>query len=214
MPASRRRIIAYLVRRPATIPQLAQVTRLAPMTVRHHLVRLQADGFVAVTGEERRQAVGRSATLYALTELGAELFPRRYDQLARLALDELADLDPGELASLRPEDRSNFTMRRLAQRAAAPHRERLEGLEGQARAEAALAILEDECGFVELGQWEGRTELAACNCPYARALSEVDDDVCRFHASYVGELMGAAVELVARLPDGAEACRFRVAPAS
>ena len=65
---------------------------------------------------------GRSAdervdrTFFSLTEGGEERFPKRYDRLADLALQEVALLEAEEIAGLSPEDKKRLLLPKMADR--------------------------------------------------------------------------------------------------
>jgi len=63
-----------------------------PISVRHHINRLEADGLV--TSEEERHGVGRPRRLYFLTEKGRERFPTRYIRLTMRLLEQLKEAMP------------------------------------------------------------------------------------------------------------------------
>ncbi len=56
------------------IEDLAEAANISPVTVRHHMNSLQADGLVEL--ESVRRKVGRPYYVYSLSEQGHELFPQ------------------------------------------------------------------------------------------------------------------------------------------
>ena len=72
-----------------TIKELAEAVGISPISVRHHVANLQAEGLLAV--EEHRHGVGRPHHLYRLSEKGFERFPRRYYQLSTQIIEEIKD---------------------------------------------------------------------------------------------------------------------------
>lgn len=58
----------------SNIESLADAADVSPITVRHHLNSLQAEGLIEV--ESVRRKVGRPYYVYSLTEKGNELFPK------------------------------------------------------------------------------------------------------------------------------------------
>lgn len=205
---TRGRILAFLKRRPnAGIDALAQSLGLAPMTIRQHLAKMEGEGLVLAASE--RRPTGRPAHVYNLTPKGDEQFPKAYDRLAGLLLEEIAALNPGDLAEGSPEERRALLMRRLAERAAAEHLQRLERLGGRERLEAAAAIMREESGFVETRESDAGVEVWDYNCIYRRVVDR-HNDLCTFHTEYASRLLGVPVELAACQCLGAEACCFRV----
>ncbi len=206
--SSRERILAHLKRRPGTdVEALAQSLNLAPMTIRQHLARMQGEGLLVA--ESERRPTGRPAHVYSLTPNGDDQFPKAYDRLAALLLQEVTTLDAGDIAGLSQADKRTLVMRRMAERAAAPYLERLRRMDGRERALAAAEIMQEESGFVEVESSEDGLAVRDYNCIYGR-VAQANDDLCTFHTAYAGRLMGAPVELTSCQFSGAEACCFRV----
>ena len=210
MHSTRERILAHLKRQPGQgVDALAGVLGLAPMTIRQHLDKMMADSLIEAQIE--RRPVGRPARAYFLTPQGEERFPRAYDRLAELLLDELSAADGGVQADgVGVAVRREELLQRIARRAAAPHLEELEELDGSQRWQAVSEILHQESGFTELDDCGDGYELREYNCVYQR-VAESHNDVCAFHTRYVGELVGQMVELVSCRCSGADVCGFRLA---
>lgn len=68
-----------------------------PISVRHHITSLQADGLV--TSDEEHHGVGRPRRVYFLTEAGAEKFPSHYIRLTVRLLEQLKDSMPKAMIS-------------------------------------------------------------------------------------------------------------------
>lgn len=207
MHSTRERILHHLKRAPgASVDVLAHALDLAPMTIRQHLSRLAGEGLVEATAE--RRPTGRPAHVYTLTPASDGRFPKAYDRLAHLLLEEMESAEAGTSDWSTPAGRRR-AFQRLAERAAAPHRPELDALPWSQRAERAVGILRDESGFAELSQTGAGLEVREYNCVFQR-VAEGHEDVCGFHTAYVSELLGAPVTLDACQCDGANACRFRV----
>ena len=180
MHTTRGRILAFLKRRSnAGIDVLAQSLGLAPMTIRQHLAKMEGEGLVLVASE--RRPTGRPAHVYNLTPKGDEQFPKAYDRLAGLLLEEITALNPADLAEGSGEERRGLLMRRLAERAAAEHLQQLERLGGRERLEAATAIMREESGFVESRESDAGVEVWDYNCIYRRVADRHNESL---HFSY------------------------------
>lgn len=209
MHSTRERILAHLKREPAaSVDVLSHALELAPMTIRQQLAKMTSDGLIEA--ESERRPTGRPAHVYSLTSKGDERFPKAYDRLAAILLEEITVLEPGDLEGLSPAGRRAMLFQRIAVRAAAPHRADLERLSGRERAEAATAILQSESGFTELEVTNAGVEIREYNCVYQR-VAEGHNDVCAFHTEYVSQLVGTSVVLDGCQCEGANACRFVVA---
>ncbi len=138
------------------------------ITIRHHLNALQADGLI--TGEEQRQARGRSAYLYRLTLRGYRQFPHIYRQLVDAVMQKLregasaAEIDAtieGMSGALAEQVRAEFANLTLE--------ERLTWL---------LALLSEEGSIAHWRQTEEGLNLINFSCPFH------DDDV--YHPEFCG----------------------------
>jgi predicted ArsR family transcriptional regulator len=71
--STRDRVLQTLLRKHrCTINELAEVVEINPISVRHHIAKLQAEGLVL--SEEERHGVGRPRQVFFLTEAGIERF--------------------------------------------------------------------------------------------------------------------------------------------
>ncbi|KPJ48209.1 MAG: hypothetical protein AMJ38_05820 [Dehalococcoidia bacterium DG_22] len=144
--------ILVLLKRSAgsTVDELASALELARMTVRQHLATLERDNLV-VAREERRPT-GRPRFVYSLTDKGEETFPKRYDRLADMIIDEVALLDSSEMEGLSPAEKKALLFRKLARRIAGQYAQRLEGKTLEERVWAVVDILQAESGFAQGGR--------------------------------------------------------------
>ena len=98
MQETRKRILqTLLARRRCTINELAEAVGITPISVRHHIGKLEAAGVVA--SEEERHGVGRPRRLYYLTEAGLEKFPSQYVRLTSQLLRQLKASLPAPMVS-------------------------------------------------------------------------------------------------------------------
>ena len=99
--APTRRAVLDLLKRNGeqTVAQLGAALALSGVAVRRHLEVLEHVGLVQQT--TRPQGRGRPAYVYALTEMGHDLFPRNYDQLvAQLLEAATSELGPDAVERL------------------------------------------------------------------------------------------------------------------
>ena len=98
MTSTREKVLNTLLNQPRiTINELAEQVGINPISVRHHITSLQAEGLV--TSEEEHHGVGRPRRVYYLTEAGAEKFPSRYIRLTLRLLEQLKDSLPEAMVS-------------------------------------------------------------------------------------------------------------------
>jgi DeoR family suf operon transcriptional repressor len=72
-----------------TAEELSQELHISQVAVRQHLASLEAEKIIAITVE--RRGLGRPSHRYKLTPDGDETFPRRYEALATMIVEELRD---------------------------------------------------------------------------------------------------------------------------
>jgi predicted ArsR family transcriptional regulator len=89
---NRQKILQLLkLRGPMTADELSSELGISSMGVRGHLSALENDKLVEF--RTRQRGVGRPGYVYYLTDLGDELFPRTYHQLANNLLDAIRALE-------------------------------------------------------------------------------------------------------------------------
>ena len=208
MPSTKEHILSYLKRSGAsTIDSISREFGLARMTIRQHLAALERDGLV-ISGEERRKT-GRPHLVYRLSEGGQERFPRRYERLAELALEEVAFLDADEIAGLAPEDKKRLLLVKMAERVYREHEDKVREKPLAERVRIVTDILREEGGFAEYASNAHGYEIADHNCVYRRVV-ETHPALCDWHLSLLGRLLGKEVECSQFISQGADSCRFVV----
>jgi DeoR family transcriptional regulator, suf operon transcriptional repressor len=98
MTVTRDKVLKTLLDRPnCTINELADEIGISPISIRHHIASLQADGLI--DSEEERHGVGRPRQVFFLTEAGMEQFPTRYIRLTVRLLEQLKENMPPAMVS-------------------------------------------------------------------------------------------------------------------
>ncbi len=87
LEGTRGRILEELAVAPRTARDLARKIGIQESAARGHLGRMEERGLVTPTF--RREGVGRPRKRYALTPLGQEVFPKKYDLILDALVDEL-----------------------------------------------------------------------------------------------------------------------------
>lgn len=144
--STRERVLYTLLsQQRCTINELADAVDINPISVRHHIARLEAEGLV--TSEEERHGVGRPRRLYYLTEQGLERFPSRYMKLTIRLLEQLKDS--------MPEPMINQLFTQMAEDLAAEVQVEASGLDIEQRLDLVTSMLSDE-GFTVEWEKQGR----------------------------------------------------------
>jgi len=190
----------------STVEELASSLSLARMTVRQHLATLERDDLV--TAREVRRATGRPHFLYTLTDKGEETFPKRYDRLADMVIDEVALLDSSEIEGLSPPEKKDLLFRKLAHRLAQQYAPKVEGKSLEEQVQTVAEILQSESGFAEWRKLESGFEILDYNCAY-RKVAE-NQDLCAWHLELLSQLLGGRVRAVSFQSKGGDLCRFLI----
>jgi DeoR family suf operon transcriptional repressor len=181
----------------ATVNELAESVGVKPMTVRHHLNALQADGLAA--SQERRQPVGRPIHVFFLTEKADELFSQNYRVLVERLLDQLK--------TRLPEPAFKTLIADLAGAVADEFRGELARLPQQARMNRLIEILEREGFVAEWGTTEDGIQLVEHHCPYFH-IGQRHPEVCQIDRALIHVAMGGSVERASCMLEGDRACTF------
>jgi predicted ArsR family transcriptional regulator len=208
MRTTKSQILANLKRNGhRSIEELATAIGVAKMTVRQHLATLERDGLVE--SREVRRPTGRPHLAFSLTDQGEEMFPKRYDRLAGLLLDEVSRLDGQEIVGLSPEAKKRLLFERMAARLQAQYEGRVAGKQLPERVAAVAQMLDEEGGFAEWRSVSGGYEITDYNCVYRR-VAEADSDLCDWHLTLLNGLLGSDVRCSQFMAKGAQSCRFIV----
>lgn len=204
MQSTRQEILEILKEeRQATVEDLAQRLELTPMTIRHHLNVLQAQGLVAATTVRRSQKVGRPRLVYTLTEEADDLFPQSYGDLAVHLVTEIKE-------TVGPEE-TEAVFRRIAERISQDAPLAHPGQPFEERLDQVTDFLERQ-GFIM--RWEKTDDgyiLANINCPY-RQVTREHPEVCAMDAVLLERLLGVEPEPLDSLREGDPVCSCRLVP--
>ena len=187
----------------ATVEDLAQSLELTPMTIRHHLNVLQAQGLVEAAKVRRSQKVGRPRLVYTLTEAADDHFPQSYSELARHLVSEVKET----LGMEETRDIFRGVADRIAREAPPP----VEGQSFEERLDQISGFLEKH-GF--LIRWEETDEgwvFTNINCPYRRVAQD-HAEVCAMDAILIDRLLDVETRDLGRLRDGSAACSCLLVP--
>ena len=200
MKSTRDKILnTLLTQRQATIKQLSEVVGINGISVRHHLINLQAEGLV--TAEEQRHGVGRPAFVYRLTEKGMEKFPTNYLKLTNYLLTELEE-------TLSPEE-VEATFKRIGKKQA----EESTNIDKNQPIEAQLEQLANQLAsdrFLLSWKKEGDSIiLQSDNCPYLHVGKE-HPEICKIDETLFSEALGREVKLETCMLRGDPRCTYKI----
>lgn len=179
----------------ATVNQLAEAVGVKPVTVRHHLTSLQAEGLVDV--QERRHGVGRPTHVYSLTRKAEQLFPHGYHVLIDHLLDEIKESFPPETV--------RQLINSLADSLARELRSEVAGLSPDAQRARLIEWMNEHGLAARWRQSEDGLQLVKYHCPYYAVGSE-HPELCHIDEVIVSTAVQTEVERSGCLLSGDPAC--------
>lgn len=197
---TRERVLqTLLTKERCTINELADAVEINPISVRHHISRLEAEGFV--TSNEERHGVGRPRRVYYLTESGREQFPTRYVRLTLRLLEQLKDAMPVAMV-----DRL-FTQ--MAIDMASGYQEEIDSLSVEQRLDLIRDLLSSEGFTVE---WELQGDyyhIREANCPYYH-VGQDHPEVCSVDQTLISTLLDIPAQKIQCMLHGDSHCTYVV----
>lgn len=187
------------VRGKSTIKELAQAADVSPVSVRHHIASLLADGLIQA--EVVKHGVGRPRHSYSLTEAAMELFPTRYLRLTNRLLEEIKGSMPEAMVQ------ELFSAVALAM--AREYAVELAGLPLERRLERLLELLEDEGFTADVVRRGDNWLIRELSCPYFR-VGQHHPEICTVDQRFIATALSLPVERVTCLLDGDIHCTFSI----
>jgi len=196
-------ILLYIQRNgSATVKDLEDTLGVSTTAVREQLTHLTNQGFV--TTSKVRQGPGRPLYRYTLTSKAQSLFPKGYDVLINLLLEEILEQDGAE--------KLITMLSRIGQRLAEQYdlpvandalRERMMALSyAMNKKGTPINIVEQPDGAWMMNEYA---------CPYFEVAQE-HDSVCSMERQMLEVIIGHKVEITQRILEGHHGCQFVVQP--
>jgi predicted ArsR family transcriptional regulator len=183
----------------ANVEGLAEVAEVSPVTVRHHLNALQADGLIESSSIRRK--VGRPYYVYSLSEKGHELFPKRYVRLTSRLLDELKTRLPEEVVQ--------EVFESVVHSVVEEHKGEYEHLAFEDRLDYLVDLLADE-GF--LASWENGDDgyiVREYSCPYI-SVGRDHSEICTIDKELIVNVLQAPIVQNRCMLEGDDCCQFSI----
>jgi predicted ArsR family transcriptional regulator len=190
---------ALRVQDECTVKELAETVGISPVSVRHHLTHLQAEGLVQA--KEVRRGVGRPHHVFLLTDDGREQFPSRYFRLTNRLLGEIKD-------SLSDQQVSEI-FSGIADTLAERYAEELRSLPINERMQRLIELLSEEGFDAELELQGDRFIIRELCCPYYK-LAQKHPEVCILDQGFIARSLSLPVERVTSLRQGDPHCAFSI----
>jgi len=200
---SRRQEILIILKKKgeATVDELATMLNLTPVTVRHHLDILRADGLVQAPAVRRRHGPGRPQYVYTLTKASDDHFPKAYDKLANELLAEIkSKVEPKVVQEIF----DSIAQQRL---------EKAPSIDPELPAKERVEVLADYLstqGFIASAEEiDGRLFIHVSNCPYQN-VSIVHSEFCQVDHVILETLTGMKVQCRERITQGSHNCVYEI----
>lgn len=201
---TRQRVLQTLLsRQRCTINELAEAVEINPISVRHHITKLEAEGLVA--SEEERHGVGRPRRLYFLTEEGLERFPSRYLRFTIRLLQQLK----GSM----PESMVSSLFRQMAEDVAAEYEAKINGLDMEQRLNLVAQLLRNEGFTVEWEQKGQEYHIREISCPYYH-IGQSHPEVCSVDQTLISAMLSVPAEKIKCVLNGDTYCTYVVSNAT
>ena len=190
-----------LTRQRCTINDLADAVGINPISVRHHVTKLEAEGFV--TSEEERHGVGRPRRVYFLTEEGMEKFPTRYLRLTVRLLQQLKETLPEPMVDKLFTQVANDLVKDYTSDL------QLDGVSMEERLNIVKDLLGGEGFTMEWDLQDDGYHIREVNCPYYH-VGQNHPEVCAVDQTLISSMLSVPVEKVKCILDGDTFCTYIV----
>lgn len=200
LKSTRERILHTLLTHPkSTIDDLAIAVDINPISVRHHLSSLQADGLVFAS--EERHGVGRPRLVYSLTEQGIEQFPTRYLKLT----DRLLNI----LKTTLPEPVFNRLFLQMANELSKDQTLKVKFLSLEERLDFIKEFLAHEGYTVEWEKQGDQYIINTTSCPYYH-ISQNHPEICSIDQHFMSTLLAVPINKVKCVQQGDTFCSYAI----
>jgi DeoR family suf operon transcriptional repressor len=188
-----------------TIIELADAVDINPISVRHHIAKLQAEGLVS--SEDERHGVGRPRQIFFLTESGLEVFPTRYLRLTIRLLEQLKENLPQKMVDQLFSQMAADLVAEYATTA------KEQGMTIEERLELVNDLLKDEGFDLEWEKKDNQYFIREISCPYLR-VGQNHPEVCVIDQTLISTVLDLPTEKVKCILDGDNQCTYVVPDAS
>lgn len=202
MTDTRDRVLKTLLNKQrCTINELADEVGINPISIRHHITRLEAEGMV--DSREELHGVGRPRRIYFLTEAGLERFPTRYMRLTLRLLAQMKEVMPqpavdqmfAQIAQTMVHDFTSDT--------------NTDGLTMEERLSLMQDILAKEGFNVEWQKQGNQYHIREISCPYLH-ITQSHPEVCSVDQTLISSLLSVPAQKIECVLNGDAHCTYIV----
>jgi len=200
MNKTRDRILEILLKRQrSTINELADLVEINPISVRHHISKLEAQG--KVTSEEEIHGVGRPRRVYFLTNQGMEQFPHRYLTLSIRLLEQLKETLPSATVKK--------LFKEIATEMVNDHTAQLDlsKLDLSERVAIISQLLQNEGFTIEVDVQDQGYQIKETSCPYMHVGAE-HPEICLVDETIIERVLAVDIQKTHCVLDGDPYCAY------
>jgi len=202
MSTTRDHVLQTLLAHPRiTINELAEEVGINPISIRHHIASLQAEGLVAA--EEERHGVGRPRYVFLLTEAGVEKFPTRYVRLTIRLLEQLKETMP---ASMVNEIFTHMAQELAKDFAKTAH---MDDMTMEEKLGLMKTMLRQEGFNIEWERQGDQIKIVETSCPYYH-VGQDHPEVCSVDQILISSVLSSTAEKVKCVLNGDNFCTYIV----
>ena len=199
---TRKRVLrTLLLNQRRTVNELAEAVEINPISVRHHVNKLEAAGLIQ--SEEERHGVGRPHLVYSLTSKGMDQFPQRYLQLTLRLLNQMRENLSEKVISDIFQELAEGIAGELTQGV------NLEDLSLEERLQLLQDVLTTEGFTVNVTEEEGNYYIVEASCPYHH-VGEDHPEICVVDRELIAHFISATPQRVECILDGDKQCKYLV----
>ncbi len=199
---TRNRVLrSLLLNQKRTVNELAEAVDINPISVRHHVTKLEAEGLIV--SEEERHGVGRPRLVFSLTPKGMEQFPQRYLQLTLRLLEQLKSSLPEKVLRNIFKEVAEGIVEDLTPDI------NLEDLDLKERLELLQEVLTAEGFMVEIQEEEGNFYIVEASCPYHH-VGEDYPEICVMDQELIAHFVSSTPKRVECILDGDKQCKYLI----
>ena len=190
-----------LLNQSRTVNELAEAVEINPISVRHHVNKLEAEGLIQ--SEEERHGVGRPRLIYSLTNKGMEQFPQRYLQLTLRLLQQMKEnLSDNELGEIF-QDLAKGIVGEMTRNV------NLDDLNLIERLELLEQVLTSEGFMVNIVEEDDNFYLIEASCPYHHVGGD-HPEICVVDRELIAHFTSTEPQRIECILDGDTQCKYQI----
>jgi DeoR family transcriptional regulator, suf operon transcriptional repressor len=206
MSGTRDLVLRTLLTQPrCTINDLADKVGISPISIRHHIASLEAEGLIS--SEDERHGVGRPRQVFSLTDIGIEQFPTRYVRLTVRLLEHLKETMPEAMISKLFAQMAEDLARDLSDGT------EMKNLSMKDRLNLVKDLLRREGFNIEWEELEDGYEIHEASCPYYY-VGQNHPEVCAVDQILISKVLLVPTEKVKCILKGDSNCTYIVSNAA